>query len=41
MFLLEFKILLVEGIDSINHGLDKLNLRVTQTVFVGNIISST
>ena len=41
VFLLELKILLVEGVYSINHGLDKLNLRVTQTVFVGNIISST
>jgi hypothetical protein len=34
VFLLEFKILLVEGIDTINHGLDELNLRVTQTMLV-------
>ena len=41
VFLLELKILLVEGVDSINHGLDKLNLGVSETVLVGNIISST
>lgn len=41
MFLLEFKILLVEGVDSVNHGLDKLNLRVAETVLVGDIISGT
>jgi len=40
MLFLEFKILLVESIDSINHGLDKLNLRVAKTMLVGDIISS-
>jgi len=38
VLLLQFKILLPEGIDTINHGLDKLDLRVTKTMFVGNVI---
>jgi len=38
VLLLQFQILLPEGIDTINHGLDKLNLRVSKTVLVGNVI---
>merc|ERR1712165_142661 len=38
VLLLQFKILLPEGVDAINHGLDELNLRVTKTMFVGNVI---
>jgi hypothetical protein len=38
VFLLEFKILLVESIDSINHGLDKLDLGVAETMLVGDVI---
>ena len=41
VFLLELKILLVEGVDSINHGLDKLDLGVSETVLVGDIVSGT
>jgi len=38
VLLLQFQILLPEGIDTINHGLDELNLRVSKTVLVGNVI---
>jgi len=38
VFLLELKILLVESIDSINHGLDKLDLGVAKTMLVGDVI---
>lgn len=38
MLLLQFKILLVESVDTIDHGLDKLDLRVSQTVLVGDIV---
>jgi len=38
VLLLQFKILLPEGVDTINHGLDKLNLRVSKTVLVGNVV---
>jgi len=38
MLLLQFQILLPKGIDTINHGLDKLNLRVSKTVLVGNVV---
>ena len=41
VLLLELKVLLVEGVDTVNHGLDKLNLRVTKTVLVGDVISGT
>ena len=41
VLLLELKVLLVEGVDTIDHGLDKLNLRVTKTVLVGDVISGT
>jgi len=39
VFLLEFQILLVKGVDTINHGLDKLDLGVSKTMLVGNVIS--
>merc|ERR1719168_175336 len=38
VLLLQFKILLPEGVDTINHCLDKLNLRVSKTVLVGNVV---
>lgn len=41
VLLLELKVLLVEGVDAIDHGLDELNLRVTKTVLVGDIVSGT
>jgi len=41
VFLLENQILLVESVDTINHGLDKLNLGVSKTVLVGDVISGT
>jgi len=41
VLLLQFKILLPEGVDAINHGLDELNLGVTQAMFVGNVIGVT
>jgi len=39
VLLLQFKILLPEGVDTINHGLDQLDLRVAKTMLVGNVIS--
>jgi len=41
VLLLELKVLLVQGVDTVNHDLDKLNLGVTQTVLVGNIVGAT
>lgn len=41
MLLLQFKILLPESVDTINHGLNKLDFRVAQTMLVGNVISVT
>jgi len=41
VLLLQFKILLPEGVDTIDHGLDQLDLRVAQTMLVGNVISVT
>jgi len=38
VFLLPFKILLVQGVDTVNHGLDKLDLGVSQSVLVGDVI---
>ena len=35
---LECEILLVESVDTINHGLDKLDLGVAQPVLVGDVI---
>ena len=39
MLLLQSQVLLVEGVDTIDHGLNQLNFRVAQTVLVGNVIS--
>jgi len=41
VLLLPLEILLVQGVDTVNHDLDKLDLGVTQTVLVGNVISAT
>ena len=41
VLLLQFKILLPEGVDTIDHGLDKLNLGVAQAMFVGNVVGVT
>jgi len=38
MLLLELQVFLVERVDSIDHGLDKLNFRVSQAMLVGNVI---
>merc|ERR1712203_567033 len=40
VLLLQVKIFLVEGVNSINHDLDKLHLRVSKTVLVGDVISA-
>jgi len=39
MLLLEGEVLIVQSVDSVNHGLDELNLGVTKTMFVGDVIS--
>jgi len=41
MLLLELLVLLPEGVDSINHGLDQFNLGVAKTMLVGDVISVT
>ncbi len=41
MLLLEFLVLLPQGVDSINHGLDKLHLRVAKTMLVGDVVGVT
>ena len=38
VLLLELDILLPEGVDSVNHDLDQLDLRVAKTVLVGDVI---
>ena len=38
VFLLELQILVVESVNSINHGLDQFNFRVAQAVLIGNVI---
>ena len=38
MLLLEGKILLVESVDAVNHGLDELDLGVAETMLVGNVV---
>ena len=38
MLLLELNILLVQGVDTVNHGLDKLDLGVSQSVLVGDVV---
>merc|ERR1719445_2284384 len=40
VLLLQVKILLVEGVNSVNHDLDQLDLRVSKTVLVGDVISA-
>ena len=39
MFLLELQILLVQGVDTVDHALDKFDLGVAQTVLVGDVVS--
>jgi len=39
VLLLEFQVLLVQSVDTVNHGLDKLDLGVSQSVLVGDVIS--
>jgi len=41
VLLLELQILLPEGVDTINHDLDQLNLRVAKTVLVGDVVGVT
>ena len=38
VLLLQFKILLPEQVDTIDHGLDELDLRVAKTMLVGNVV---
>merc|ERR550539_334254 len=38
VLLLPFKVLLVQGVDTVNHGLDKLDLGVSQSVLVGDVV---
>ena len=38
---LQLNIFLVKGVDTIDHGLDKLDLGVAQPVLVGDVISVT
>ena len=40
MLLLECDVLNVQSVDTINHGLDKLNFRVAETMLVGNIVGN-
>ena len=40
MLLLPLEVFLVESVDSINHDLDQLNLRVSKTMLVGDVISA-
>jgi len=39
VLLLELHVLLVQGVDAVNHGLDKLDLGVSQSVLVGDVVS--
>jgi len=41
MFLLECQVLNVQSVDTIDHGLHKLDFRVAETMFVGNIVGHT
>ena len=41
MLLLQGLVLLPEGVDTVNHGLDEGNLRVSQPVLVGDVIRAT
>jgi len=40
MLLLPFEVFLVESVDSVNHDLDQLNLGVSKTMLVGDVISA-
>ena len=40
VLLLELKVFRIQSVDTINHGLDKLHLRVSQSVLVGNVIGN-
>ena len=39
MLFAEFNVFLPQGVDTINHGLDKTNFGVSKTMLVGNVIS--
>ena len=41
MLLLQDKVLLPKGVDSINHLLDQLDFRISKPVLVGDIIAAT
>ena len=38
VLLLELNVLLVEGVDTVNHDLDQLHLGVAETVLVGDVV---
>jgi len=38
MLLLELQVFFVQGVDTIDHGLDKLNLGVSKSVLVGDVV---
>jgi len=38
VLLLQLEILLVQGVDTVNHDLDELNLRVAEPVLVGDVV---
>ena len=38
MLLLEFLVLLPQGVDSVNHGLNELHLGVAETMLVGDVV---
>ena len=38
VLLLELEVLLVQGVDAVDHGLDELHFGVTETVLVGNVV---
>merc|ERR1712015_21368 len=40
VLLLQLKVLLVQGVDTVNHDLDKLDLRVAETVLVRDVIGA-
>merc|ERR1719153_1072931 len=40
VLLLQSLVLLPEGVDTVNHGLDQLNLRVSQPVLVGHVVGA-
>ena len=41
VFLLKGNVLSVQSVDTVNHGLDKLDFRVAETMLVGDIVSNT